>query len=76
MSTQRVANTLGRNNMKSVTIKDSKGKILVKVLHRKNGEIDAILHTSIQDRISVDIRDNDNYKIPLFVTSGESTWIS
>ena len=51
--------------MKSITIKDKFGKVLLKVIHRKNGIIDGIKDASIAN-VSIEVRDDKNCKIMLF----------
>jgi hypothetical protein len=48
--------------MKSVTIKDKKGNLLIKVLHRKNGVYDILKEPSLDD-IEIEIRDDSNSKV-------------
>jgi len=48
--------------MKSVTIRDHKGQILIKVVHRKNGSIDTMKLVDLQD-ITIEVRDNDGKKV-------------
>ena len=55
--------------MKSITIKDKSGKVLLKVIHRKNGVIDGIKDTSITG-VSIEARDDKNCKIMLFEDKG------
>ena len=46
--------------MKSVTIRDTDGKIMVQVDHRKNGAIDCIILKGL--RTEVEVRDDQNGK--------------
>ena len=48
--------------MKSVTIKDKYGMEILKVIHRKSGEYELIMHTLYKDLI-VDVRDDNNKKV-------------
>lgn len=47
--------------MKSVTIKD-KGKILIKVIHRNNGEIELLRQENLL-HLDIEVRDNANKKV-------------
>lgn len=47
--------------MKSVTIKD-KGKILIKVIHRKNGEIELLRQENLL-HLDIEVRDDTNKKV-------------
>jgi len=49
--------------MKSVTIKDHNGKILVKVKQLKNGEYEATVANDLVGKISVDARTDENTKV-------------
>lgn len=49
--------------MKSVTIKDHSGKILVKVKHLKNGQYEATVVNDLVGKISVDARTDENTKV-------------
>lgn len=49
--------------MKSVTIRDKKGKVMVKVLQHKNGTYDTWVLTNILDTIDIEIRDEKNCKV-------------
>jgi hypothetical protein len=49
--------------MKSVTIRDCNGRILVKVLARKNGTHECMAAIDIADKIDVEIRDDQNKKV-------------
>lgn len=50
--------------MKSVTIKDHNGKILVKVKQLKNGvEYESIVANDLVGKISVDARTDENTKV-------------
>ena len=48
--------------MKSVTIRDKKGKLLIKVLHRKDGCYDILKLNSLEE-IDIEIRDDKNCKV-------------
>ena len=49
--------------MKSVTVKDLHGNILVKVVHQKNGEYSCIHSTDLEGKIIIEARDEQNKKI-------------
>lgn len=51
-------------SIKSVTIKDDRGALLIKVLHRKSGEYEVLRHASCAN-VSVEIRDDKNRKVLL-----------
>ena len=53
----------GRGNMKSVTIRDKQGKILVKIIHRKNGQYDLIKTPEIDRDCDIEVRADDNSKV-------------
>jgi hypothetical protein len=44
--------------MKSVTIKDMKGAIILKLLERKSGKFELILHRDIQGKVDITVRDD------------------
>ena len=48
--------------MKSITIRDRKGMILVKVLHRKSSEYELIKAAGLRE-VTVEVRDNKGHKI-------------
>jgi hypothetical protein len=48
--------------IKSVTIKDKKGVLLFKIIHRKSGVYDIIKHPSLQDFV-IDIRNEKGHKV-------------
>ena len=48
--------------MKSVKITDSRGGLLLKVLHRKNGEVEIIKAKSLA-HLKIEVRDDRNLKI-------------
>jgi hypothetical protein len=48
--------------IKSVTIKDKKGVLLFKIIHRKSGFYDVIKHVSLQDFV-VEVRDEKGHKV-------------
>jgi len=48
--------------MKSVTIKDPNGVLILKVIHRKNGEIE-VIYNGVLEKYCFDIRDDDNKKV-------------
>ena len=48
--------------MKSVTIKDSRGNILIKVIHRKNGEYE-LMKICGGDKLNIDVRDTQGCKV-------------
>lgn len=49
--------------MKSVTIKDHNGKILIKIKQLKNGEYEATVVNYLVGKISVDARTDVNTKV-------------
>ena len=52
------------NQMKSVTIKNKKtNKLLLKIIHRKDGTIDMIKDAAMDDQITIDVRDDSNCKV-------------
>ena len=51
--------------MKSVKIADIYGRILVKVLRRKNGRYDIKVAKDIENKIDIDIRDDKNCRVIL-----------
>jgi hypothetical protein len=48
--------------MKSVTIKDQDGNVMLKIIHHKNGVYESIKHPSLKDW-KVDVRASDNSKV-------------
>jgi hypothetical protein len=50
--------------MKSVTIRDKKGMILVKVMETKKGEI-LVDYLDTLIGLDIEVRDNQNYKVDL-----------
>ena len=46
--------------MKSITIKDKNGLILLKIVHKKNGEFDMEYFAFAIDNFDIQVRDNDN----------------
>jgi len=52
---------VGGTEMKSVTIRD-KGKILIKVIHRKNGEIELLRQENLL-HLDIEVRDDTNKKV-------------
>lgn len=50
--------------MKSVTIRDDKGMILIKVLERKNGTYDILQETRCL-HLKIEIRDDKNQKVSI-----------
>ena len=48
--------------MKSVTIRDQTGRILIKVIHRKSGAYEVLKAPDLQT-INLEVRDNDNHKV-------------
>jgi len=48
--------------IKSITIKDAIGKVLFKIIARKNGEYDMIRAVSLKD-LMVEVRNEKNEKI-------------
>ena len=52
--------------MKSVTIRDKEGKIVVKVIHRKSGVYDTVRSKSFMAAgATIDIRDDKGRKVTL-----------
>ena len=49
--------------MKSVTIKDKKRKLLIKVIYKKNGEYELIQTSELANLVDIDVRDNNNCKV-------------
>jgi len=50
--------------MRSVTVKDKNGNIILKVLHRKNGEYDMTIDPSFKKTgVTIDIRSNSGGKV-------------
>lgn len=49
--------------MKSITVKDKWGNLLIKVIHRKNGEYELVKHPDIQNDFAVEVRDDKNCKV-------------
>ena len=49
--------------MKSVTIRDKRGEILVKVIHRKNGKYDLIKTPEIDRDCDIEVGADDNSKV-------------
>lgn len=47
--------------MKSVTIKDNEGRLLVKIIHRKNGEYELIQICNVA--LDIDVRDEKGCKV-------------
>lgn len=52
--------------IKSVTIKDAKGKLIFKVICRKNRSVEKTIDSQLLGNIEIDIRDEKNCKM-LFV---------
>lgn len=48
--------------MKSVTIKDASGEVLIKVIHKKDGSYDRIIKKNLTG-IIVEVRGDDNSKV-------------
>lgn len=48
--------------LKSVTIKNQRGKLLIKILHRKNGEIE-VTRISDYESLDIEVRDDDGCKV-------------
>ena len=53
----------GRGKMKSVTIRNKQGEILVKVIHRKSGGYDLISTPEIARDCDIEVRADDNSKV-------------
>jgi len=52
-----------RRGMKSVTIRNKQGKILVKIIHRKSGVYDLIKTPEIDRDCDIEVRADDNSKV-------------
>lgn len=52
--------------MKSVKITDCDGRVLVKVIKRKNGRYDSSVLTDIADKITMEIREENGRKIMFY----------
>jgi hypothetical protein len=48
--------------MKSVTVKDPNGILILKVIHRKSGKIE-VIYRGVLSGYCIDIRDDDNKKV-------------
>lgn len=49
--------------IKSVTVKDQYGKVLIKVIYRKNGKYETEITKELHNRILIEIRDENNAKV-------------
>jgi hypothetical protein len=49
--------------MKSVTIKDNYGNTLIRVSESKTGDVNVKVYQSIEDTVTIDVRDCDNKKV-------------
>lgn len=50
--------------MKSVTVKDRYGKIIIKVIHRKNGRYEIITAKTVHDSgATIEVRDDEGHKV-------------
>ena len=49
--------------MKSVTIKDRKGDILIKIVHTKNGKYTCVHAGELDGQIYIEARDDKNCKV-------------
>ena len=58
--------------MKSVTIRDIKNEIIVKVLRNKNGTTDLIRSVDFHDYYTIDVRDDEGKK--LFFNQRKMKW--
>jgi hypothetical protein len=60
--------------IKSITIRDKNKIVLVKIIHRKNGVIDGLLHNSCTG-LDIEIRDEKNDKIDMWrVKDDNNQW--
>ena len=60
---QITATRKGTATMKSVTIKDRWGALILRVSQKKNGEIDMVADSSITTTIGIDVRDDQGKKV-------------
>lgn len=56
--------------IKSVTVKDQYGKILIKVIYRKNGHYETDIAKELHNRILIEIRDENNAKVLMGIGGG------
>ena len=48
--------------MKSITIKNPNGDLLIKIIHRKNGEYECIRHPDVMDA-TIEVRNEKREKV-------------
>lgn len=48
--------------MKSITIRNKSGEVLIKILHKKSGEYELIKRSTLADT-DVEVRDDQNHKV-------------
>uniref|UniRef100_A0A6M3J2W9 Uncharacterized protein n=1 Tax=viral metagenome TaxID=1070528 RepID=A0A6M3J2W9_9ZZZZ len=49
--------------MKSVTIRDNRGEVVIKVIHRKNGKYEIIVTPDINRDCDIEVRADDGSKV-------------
>jgi len=49
--------------VKSITIKDKKGELILKVIKRKNGRYEMELSSDLKDKIDVTVRDEKGHTV-------------